>query len=166
VTKGNAAKLLWMNVIALAFTAGLAACTSSGAQDSGLTRLAGATVPYASNSGVATAEQTVIRTSNAWQDLWRRIHSIRRPAPALPAINFDREMVIFVAMGQQTSGQHAIVITGTEFEGQRFVVRVTQSRPGPGCIVTLGLTAPVDLAIVPRDDSQPEFEVRQVQSDC
>src|SRR3954468_10758608 len=68
-----------------------------------LTRLSSSARPFGFFSGLREPVRTVVRTNDAWIELWATIHQPTNPVPPAPAIDFDTEMVIVVAMGEQRS---------------------------------------------------------------
>ena len=45
------------------------------------------------------AAQQVVRDPAAWQALWARLHVNASPTPALPAVDFAKDMLVVAAMG-------------------------------------------------------------------
>jgi hypothetical protein len=75
-------------------------------------------------------------------------------------------MVIVVALGRKTSGGFGVAITSVELDGDSLVVHVEQHAPGAGCVVTTGLTAPVDIGVVARSAAALRFDVMDVVDEC
>ena len=113
-----------------------------------------------SYSGYTERERLVIRTSEEWSAAWTRIIHGSSSAPSAPAVNFDHEMVVLVAMGRRMTGGYSIIVDGVYDSGGRIFVAVREKSPGAGCIVTEALTAPVDAVRVPRRDGTVVFVER------
>lgn len=107
----------------------------------------GATLAY--NSGFTTPERRVIRDTAAWSSAWATLWAHNATAPALPAVDFTREMVLVAAMGQRSTGGHDILIDSVAATGSELLVRVRSRSPGAGCATTSALTEPVDIVRVP-----------------
>jgi PrcB C-terminal len=116
-------------------------------------------------SGFDQPSRLVIRDAGGWAAFWDQMHQVQSPAPVLPAVDFDRQMVIAAAMGTQNSGGHAIAIERLSF-GSEVLVGVLATSPGHGCVVTASLTQPVDAVVVSRSDAPVRFQESAAVHDC
>ena len=82
------------------------------------------------------------------------------PEPALPDVDFAREMVVVAALGERRSGGYAIVLDSATGRGGTLVVHLRTRSPDARCAVTGALTQPVDAARLPRHDGPVEFRER------
>lgn len=99
------------------------------------------TISKAAHGG-APASQKVITDKAAYSAVFGGT------PPATPAVDFAKEDVLAVAMGQQNTGGYAIEIKRIEFmtggiTGGFAFVHYVETRPAPGSIVTMALTAPL-----------------------
>jgi hypothetical protein len=104
------------------------------------------------HTGYTERERLVIRSPEQWSQAWARIIQTYSPRPAAPAVDFDNEVVILVAMGQRPSGGYFIAVEGVYDADGRVFAEVREQSPGAGCITTEALTEPVDAVRVPRRD--------------
>jgi hypothetical protein len=118
------------------------------------------------NSGMAQRERLVIRDGAAWADIWSRIASPFRPAPPVPAVDFDRNVVIVASMGAQGSSGYAITVDEVGITGGEARVSVTEVSPASGCIVLAEITDPVAVVVGPRFQGQPTFVERTSRHEC
>ncbi|HKC59641.1 MAG TPA: protease complex subunit PrcB family protein [Myxococcales bacterium] len=116
-------------------------------------------------SGFDQPAQLVIRDAGGWAAFWDQMHQGQSPVPALPAVDFGRQMVIAAAMGTQHSGGYAIAIERVSF-GSEVIVGVLATSPGHGCVVTAALTKPVDAVVVSRSDAPVRFQESAALHDC
>lgn len=96
-----------------------------------------------------TARREVVRDNVAWSKLWSEVQDMRRLAPP---VDFERQMVLFVALGERRSGGYSIEIARAEVVEGTLVVHVRETGPEPGGIRTMALTAPLHAVMVPRND--------------
>jgi hypothetical protein len=88
------------------------------------------------------------------------------PAPDPPRVEFEREMLIVVALGERPTGGYGIVVDSAETRPDGLFVTVRTIAPGKGCMLTQALTQPVDIARVPRHEGQVGFEDHAEVRDC
>ncbi|MCC7199297.1 MAG: protease complex subunit PrcB family protein [Gammaproteobacteria bacterium] len=155
-----------LGLAALSVVFGCAAPRSETPLELSLNRLRPDSATYTLASGFETAGQFVARDRATWQVLWQQVNAPHLPAPALPVIDFDREMVLVVAMGRQASGGHSLRFERVARDGEGIVVTIRREQPGSGCIVPSALTFPVDIATVPRSSGPVAFKFESATRDC
>lgn len=117
-------------------------------------------IAYGYHTGLATPAHAVIRTVDEWIETWSRHHSNVIPCPPLPRIDFTREMVLFVAVGQRPTGGYGVRITRTRIEGGEMVAEARETRPPAGAIVPMVVSQPYEFVRVPRFDGNVVFETK------
>lgn len=156
-------------------TAGLClmtACTSglAGGQLSRVTmpvtRLAGDSTSFSTYTGVGDSLRTVVRDSMLWRELWERINQPFFPRPALPPIDFQREMVVVAGLGARPSAGYDVVIEAAEQDSSGIEVALRRASPAPGCPVAAVVTQPVDIARIPASHRPVRFRERDVVVPC
>lgn len=95
----------------------------------------------------------VARTPEAWRALWQ---GIRRPPP----VEFDasRDIAAALFLGQRRSGGYGITIESVERRGAFIVVRFQEIRPAPDAMVTMALTSPYLVRLLPNTELAIAFE--------
>jgi hypothetical protein len=91
---------------------------------------------------IAERSFLVIQRPETWQALWGTL-----PAPA---VDFTRYSVLGALLGQQPTGNYAVVITEVRTSGERTDVYVAEERPTPGTTPPAGVTTPYHLVVVPK----------------
>ena len=118
-------------------------------------------------TGIDEELRTLVRTQQEWEDLWSRLAANRIPRPAPPPVNFSEEVVVVAAMGTRPTGGHAIRIDSVRYEKDTLWVDVTSVIPGPTCMTTQALTAPVAaVAVERRPNVTGRFIDREEILDC
>jgi hypothetical protein len=100
-------------------------------------------------SAAKEPRREVLRDPTTWQSLWSELQLARRIAPPF---DFDRQMVLFVALGERRTGGYAIEVVRAEIVEGKLVVHVREIKPQPGALTTMALTAPFHAVAVPRHD--------------
>jgi hypothetical protein len=135
------------------------ACTTTGYGDS----LPMRTIAEGAFSGITQARQEVIKDKAAWRKLWNQ-HNLKGQAVSkIPEIDFAKEMVLVVTMGQQRTGGYAIEIVKVESAKGRLRISVNHQSPPPGAMVAEVLTAPFHMVAVAKSELKPEFAVLKAQ---
>lgn len=123
---------------------------------------------FAIDSGISKPLQVVIRDREAWLQMWKQINSKRfdkHPVPP-PNVDFSREMLIVVAMGQRTSGGFHIMVDSIYERDNKLEVVVKNSLPGKNCLVTTAFTEPVDIVRLQKSDLSIVFRETNVARNC
>ena len=91
-----------------------------------LSRLRDGATAFSPYAGIGDPLRAVIRDSVAWRELWTRINRPFVPAPALPTIDFAREMIVVAALGSRPNAGYDVVIESAEQDsaGIQISVRV------------------------------------------
>lgn len=103
-------------------------------------------------SGVFEPRAAVIRDDGAWLKLWSQIG--QRSPGRLPA----GAMAIAIHLGQRKSGGYGVRILGIETATDAIVVGWRETEPPPGAMVTMALTSPVLVRLVPASPLPVMFE--------
>jgi PrcB C-terminal len=118
------------------------------------------------SSGVNDSTRRVITDSTMFAQLWRSAYSRRGHQPAVPAIDFSREMVIVASMGTRNTGGYTIAVDSVRISGAELQVFVASRIPGPTCGTTAALTQPVVMVAVPRASLTARYVERVIPTDC
>ena len=117
------------------------------------------------NGALESPTELVLRDQAAWEATWPRLHRSGPPGAA-PAVDFGRDMVVVVALGERPSGGFGVRVDALESDGAGALVRYTSTEPGPDCMTTQALTAPVEAVAVPRVAGQVRFARSTVRTRC
>ena len=106
------------------------------------------TVSKGNRSAVREPLEAVARNQADWKALWQKHVPTEPNSAALPAIDFSREIVIAVFLGEKPTGGHDIEITRMERSDDRLLVSFIERRPPPGSLVTQAFTQPFHIVKV------------------
>jgi hypothetical protein len=110
-----------------------------------------------SQSGILAPLATVARSAEEWEALWSRVRAGGLPTPAMPKVDFSREMVIAVFAGECPTGGYTITIEELAVWGNELQVLVRQAGPPAGAITTQVVTYPYHLVVVPSSSLPVRF---------
>ena len=120
------------------------------------------TVPFSTlakglASGVDQPAQIVVRSQNDWAALWSRHMGTRTAPPPPPSVDFSRDMVVALFMGERPTGGYAIEVTRIERTDAGLSIRYRATRPDPADMHAQALTQPFHLIKLPRIDGPVTF---------
>lgn len=114
------------------------------------------TVDRGANSEIEEREEIVVRTSEAWAELWQR----HAPDDQRPEIDFDERMVLAIFKGESPNGCHgALVENVTGEEGSITAHGAYVEVTGAHC--TQQITHPYHIVVLQRYDAEVTFDVRE-----
>jgi hypothetical protein len=153
----------------------LAACSSTSPLDPSEDWLPGRPIEFRrdpafqwhrSFNGIDHPGTSVIRDAAEWESVWARITARSMPKTPAPAIDFSKEMVVFVALGSRSSGGYAAEVVHVVATNDGIGVDYVATSPGENCLTIGAFTQPIDLVIVRRVEGSAAFKRRDRTSSC
>ena len=110
----------------------------------------------ASGGGAGTGSAPAVWLARSAEDLAAAMRArvpgfALPPEPAQPAVDYAREVVVGVALGERRTGGFAVEIVGATRRGATLEVTVRETKPAPGAMTMQVLTYPWTLAAVTVD---------------
>jgi hypothetical protein len=103
-----------------------------------------------------TAQRVVVKDRKSWEKTWSGMKRPMQPKTEAPKIDFDKHMVLAVFLGRKNTGGYAVAIAKIE-QKEKLVVTVKETSPPPDAMVTMALTAPYHVVVVPKTEKAIEF---------
>jgi len=111
-------------------------------------------------SGIQEPKQLVISNQTQFAEIWQK-HNVRaEPKKPAPEIDFSKESVIFVSLGQKRTGGYAVQVSDVQKKDGKIEVVVQTTSPKPGGMQIQTLTAPFTIVAVPKIEAPVEFKVQ------
>lgn len=110
-----------------------------------------------SYGGTDTAENRVITTQEDLEKVYGIINRTRRPGIEVPKVDFTKNMVVAVFMGQLSSGGNRVEIEKIEETGDAVQVYVREIQPGGGDMTSMAITNPFIFVEFPHSDKEVVF---------
>jgi len=123
-------------------------------------------IAFESSSGIGQAQNFVIKDAAAWNALWQRIYANQTPVPPVTDVDFNTQMVVAAALGSKPTGGYDVLLTEAAKDTGGLVIAVRATSPGAHCFVTQALTAPIDIARLPKTGGDVQFVQTQHTVDC
>ncbi len=117
---------------------------------------------YDDGGGFPDSTRMVVRDQTTWIDIWARATYDQTSPPPVPAIDFNRDMILVAAAGRMRPGDRISVDSvGVRSNLFLVMVRVVQ------CSDFEADAYPVTIVRVPKDEKQVVFsETREQRSQC
>jgi hypothetical protein len=112
------------------------------------------TVDRGSRSGIESARQVAVRSSDAWAALWTEHAGTRER----PSVDFGTDMVVGVFLGSRPTAGYSVEIASLRPDGDGLIVQYREGKPRQGMITAQVLTSPFHLVVVPRCAGAVKFE--------
>ncbi|MFL6675990.1 MAG: hypothetical protein ACJ8LG_22195 [Massilia sp.] len=112
------------------------------------------TIDQTTRSDISIARNVVIKDPGSWSALWVQ-HA--GAGAALPVIDFSKQMVIAVFLGNQSGGCYSTNIKQVSQFANKLTVLHADTVPGPTVLCTMQVTRPAHLVAVDRSDQTVEF---------
>ena len=100
------------------------------------------------NSGETSKQRLAIRTAQAWKAVWEKTYRNVSSPPEVPKVDFTKDMILAVFMGQKSTGGHSVQIVKVSKTDKGLKTHVREISPKPVDIVTQALTSPFHLVII------------------
>jgi hypothetical protein len=105
------------------------------------------------SSGIHESVIVAAGDAVAWQGLWDRHTANITPKPALPAVDFSKEMVIAVFDGDKPTGGYTLRIKKVVSTPKATEVKVATTSPSKGAATSQMVTQPYDIVATPKTDA-------------
>jgi hypothetical protein len=99
------------------------------------------------------ARQVTVRTAAEWSTLWKS----HAPAAKMPAVDFNKNMVVGIFLGTKPSDGHQVEIVGVRTQDKDLIVEYVQRQPGRGTMAAQILTEPYHLVAVAKHPGPVRF---------
>lgn len=109
------------------------------------------------NSGFTQFGKYFIAKQSAMPIIWDSIYVNYMKQDPLPEIDFEKNEVYLVAMGEQNSGGYKINVESVTETKKEVVVTIVSTKPGKDCMTTSVITYPYQLFLIPKPNKSVRF---------
>ncbi len=120
------------------------------------------TVHTTQHSGIRTRRGEVIARADVWQRTWDEINATLSPKPPLPAVDFERNLLLLAALGETGDACKRVAIESVERRSGELRVSVKEIRAPASCVCPPVTVQPVHVVSVARAASGASFDFRSV----
>ena len=112
------------------------------------------------HSGLRKTGVRVARTAEQWRVLWREHASYLVPEPELPEVDWSRDMVVGVFLGERPSGGFSVEVRDVVAKDGRLLVQAVETKPAEDRVVPMVVTHPYHFVRAPRAEGEAQLELR------
>ena len=109
------------------------------------------------HSAVRVPVARAVDLATNWQDVWAVIHANQADPPPVPTVDFARETVLVVLLGDRPTGGYAVEVTAVRRVAGGFEADVAVTAPGPEDMVTQAFTSPWTAVAIPFAQARVRF---------
>ncbi|WP_177229158.1 protease complex subunit PrcB family protein [Pustulibacterium marinum] len=110
-----------------------------------------------SHGGPEDAKIIVAKEPSIVEEFYAQINTNVSPGYEIPALDYSKEMLLILCMGQRSTGGYAINVTDIEETTSMIKVTVAETSPEPGGLVTTALTSPFTIVKTKYSDKKVVF---------
>ncbi len=114
------------------------------------------TIEKGSYSGIAEKRTLIITNHFELQKIWSDLYANRYPVPDIPQIDFEKNILAAVFIGEKPTGGYSVNIDNVYFENGRIRILYSYSEPSTDSIVTQAITSPFYIVVFPAPDEIKE----------
>jgi len=117
------------------------------------------TIDQGFRSGIRERKFLVIKNETEWKTVWQNHVQPNVPAKELPRVDFEKEMIVAVFLGEKPTGGYKVEITAIEEDRGKGRLRVVvrEGKPPAGAMVIQALTQPYHIVRVKKIDLTTTF---------
>lgn len=110
-----------------------------------------------SHGGYEQPQIKIIKEPKALQEVYAKINMTRRPGFPIPDVDFDKEMIIGLYMGEKNYGGYSISIDNVEETKKELIIFVKESTP-EGMMATTVICQPFCIVKMPATKKEIVFK--------
>ncbi len=118
------------------------------------------------NGGFKSKTNLVISTQEEFLKIWDQAFANYMNKETAPSIDFEKNVILLVALGQKTSGGHTIKVNSVVETKDNTVVNILETSPGKDCMTTEAITYPYQIVQIEKPNKNVQFSAIEKVIDC
>ena len=118
------------------------------------------------NGGFKTNTNLVISTQEEFLKIWDQAFAYYMNKETAPSIDFEKNVVLLVALGQKTSGGHTIKVSSVVETKDSTIVNILKTSPGKSCMTAEVITYPYQIVQIEKPIKNIQFSAIEKVIDC
>ena len=146
-------------IISVATALLIAGCASMGGSDSGVNILTSG-----NHSNIKDPQYSDIHNQADFDALWQKAFAKQSGAPDKPVVDFSKDMVLAIFIGDQSTGGYIIRIKNVDTSGATIDVTVLVTSPGQNCRHPRSASDAFMIATMPASTKTVNFDPKYEQA--
>jgi hypothetical protein len=117
------------------------------------------TLLYGYHSGLKAGHLRVARNEEEWRELWAEHTLPMMPKPEPPSVDWSKEMVVCVALGERPTGGYGVSIDHVAVDHGHMIVDAIERKPPADALLPQVITRPYVIAATPRVSGEVELRM-------
>jgi len=92
--------------------------------------------------GSEEPEYYIVKDQSSLLSVWNKFYGNQLSVPELPPVDFDKETIVAILMGQKATGGYALDLKNISLDNNELFIDLKQIVPGEGAITTQAFTNP------------------------
>ena len=124
------------------------------------------TIDKNTNGGFQELTQEVYTNQIAFEKAWKLAWSnFSDPTPA-PIVDFNKEMVVLVALGMRKNGGYQLKINSVREETDEIIMDYTETTPNPKCTYSQSIVFPYEFISFSKTSKKVVFKSSSIVGEC
>ena len=108
----------------------------------------------------------IVKDKKGWKKLWEDLYPDKTQRPALPDIDFTKDIILATLSGEKSTGGYITEFSKIVELEDRIEASIVETIPGQGCNVTQAFTSPYHIIKMSKTDKEIEFLTEQEITIC
>lgn len=121
---------------------------------------------WTANTGLTVPTERVVTNAEDWRVVWSKVYQNIDPPPAVPEIDFSKEVVVVVGIGGRSNGGYQLQINTVRDLGAAVEISSSTRVSGNQCAKATAENAPVQMVRMPKVSKPVTFTMRTWTYDC
>jgi hypothetical protein len=113
--------------------------------------------PASPSGGFHDPVRMLVKDGQTWKATWGQANANLAPIPGLPPVDFGREMVAVVSLGEKATGGWSVEVVGVKTVEGKVRILYAEQGPPPAAAAAQVVTHPWHAAVVARTDLPVEW---------
>jgi len=145
-----------MRITAFILLAMLVSCTSTKSSKQQIKNINFKELVNETHGGFQTSKFLVIKEKQGTLDVYNQVNKIRKPSFDIPKIDYKKQYLLALFMGEKTTGGYAISVEYIQESTNKITVFIKEQIPEG--MTTMAITSPFCFVLMDKSDKEIVFE--------
>lgn len=118
------------------------------------------------NGGFKEKSNQIISDQKEFSKIWDQAFVNYMNKESAPEVDFTKNIVLLIALGEKTSGGHTIKVNSIVESNENTIVNILETCPGKGCMTTESITYSYQIVQIEKPNKPIQFSTIEKIIDC